>query len=79
MGDITNAQSSGSIADYQTKINSIIENFDGYEKYQYYSSGSSDVYPKTNDTKPYLLALQEVVMLQIGWKIKQPTQAQFTT
>ena len=55
--DITNAQSSGSIADYQTKINSIIENFDGYEKYQYYSSGSSDVYPKINDTKPYLLAL----------------------
>jgi hypothetical protein len=55
--DLTNADNSGSIADYQTKIFSIIENFDEYEQYQYYSSGSSDIYPKTNDEKPYTLAL----------------------
>ena len=57
LGDLTNAESSGSIADYQTKILNIVENFDDYEQYQYYSSGSTNVYPKTSDVKPYTLAL----------------------
>ena len=55
--NLTSAENSGSIAEYQTKISSIIENFDEYEQYQYYSSGSSDIYPKTTDEKPYSLAL----------------------
>ena len=55
---LTNAENSGSIAEYQTKISNILENFDEYERYQYYSSGSSNIYPKTNasDEKPYILA-----------------------
>ena len=36
------------------QINNIIENFDGYEYYLYYSSGSW-AYPKSNSTVPYTL------------------------
>ncbi|MDA7649007.1 hypothetical protein N8580_01595, partial [Akkermansiaceae bacterium] len=54
---LSNGDSSGSIASYQSKIGSIVQNFDEYEKYQYYSSGSLDIYPKLNDTPPYILAL----------------------
>lgn len=37
----------------QTKLNSIIEKFDGYEYYLYFESGSK-AWPKTNSTKPYI-------------------------
>ena len=46
----------------ENQISSIIENFDGFEYWLYYSSGSYDEdiypqpYPKTNSTKPYTLA-----------------------
>ncbi len=46
---------SSSKAIVQANIAQIIENFDGYEKYQYYSSGSIDVYPKTEAFSPYPL------------------------
>ena len=36
-------------------IQTTITSFDGYEKYLYYSSGSKS-WPKTNSTKPYILA-----------------------
>jgi hypothetical protein len=39
---------------YKSKINNIITNFDDYEYYLYYSSGSL-AYPKTNSTPPYAL------------------------
>jgi hypothetical protein len=55
--NISSGETSGSISEYQTKITNILENLDEYERYQYYSSGSLDTYPKTNDTKPYNLAL----------------------
>ena len=47
---------SGSKATYQSKIDEIINNFDGYDKFLYYES-SSFSYPKITSTKPYLLAL----------------------
>ena len=37
---------------WQNKINDIITNFDGYEYYLYYESGSY-AWPKTNSTPPY--------------------------
>jgi hypothetical protein len=40
----------------EKQIENIIKNFDGYEYYQYYSSGSSDIYPKNNSIPPYILA-----------------------
>jgi hypothetical protein len=39
---------------YEAKINNIITNFDGYDYYLYYSSGSS-AWPKTTNEPPYLL------------------------
>jgi len=47
---------------FENQISSIIENFDGFEYWLYYSSGSYDEnaypqpYPKTTSTKPYTLA-----------------------
>lgn len=37
----------------QTKIDNIIEKFDGYEYYLYFESGSNS-WPKTNSVKPYI-------------------------
>jgi hypothetical protein len=47
--------SSGSINLIQQYISDIITNFDGYEYYLYYNSGSK-AWPKTNSTPPYTLA-----------------------
>jgi len=43
-----------SITIYTNQINDIIENFDGYEYYLYFGSGSWS-YPKSNSTIPYTL------------------------
>ena len=43
-----------SIQNFQSKITDIIRNFDGFEYFLYYESGS-DAYPKSNDTAPYTL------------------------
>ena len=48
-------QQSQSIASLQGEIDRIISNFDGYDYYLYYESGSK-AWPKTNSTKPYSLA-----------------------
>jgi hypothetical protein len=40
---------------YESQINNIITNFDGYDYYLYYSSGSY-AWPKTTSQPPYLLA-----------------------
>ena len=52
---LTTSQISSSLSTLEFKISRIIKNFDGYERYQYYSSGSSDIYPKTNTSPPYIL------------------------
>jgi hypothetical protein len=46
---------SNNIAVYESQINNIITNFDGYEYYLYYSSGSW-AWPKTTSQPPYALA-----------------------
>ena len=43
---------SGSTAFYQNKINETIDEFDNYEYFLYFTSGSN-AYPKTNTTEPY--------------------------
>ena len=49
----TNVSSSKTI--YEAKISDIITNFDGYDYYLYYTSGSS-AWPKTTNQPPYVLA-----------------------
>ena len=46
---------SGSKGLFQSKISNIINNFDGYDKFLYYESGSRS-YPNLTSQKPYLLA-----------------------
>ena len=48
------SQVSASIAIYQSKINDIIVNFDGYDYFLYFDSGSKS-WPKSNLTPPYTL------------------------
>lgn len=47
-------QTTYTIESLNNNINNIIKNFDGYEHYLYYESGSS-AYPKSNSTYPYTL------------------------
>jgi len=54
LNNTTNNNPSASKAIYESKINNIITNFDGYDYYLYYSSESL-AYPKTNSTPPYTL------------------------
>ncbi len=56
LGSLSSTSVSSSIAVLENRKKEIIKNFDEYEKYQYYSSGSSNIYPKTNDEVPYILA-----------------------
>ena len=49
------SQFSSSKASYTGKINDIIYNLDGYEKFLYFNSGSQYSYPKSNSSKPYTL------------------------
>jgi len=48
----TNYYTSGSQTIWDSKINDIITNFDGYEYFLYYDSGSNS-WPKSNNTPPY--------------------------
>jgi hypothetical protein len=45
----------GSIATFESQINNVIKNFDKYEYFLYYTSGSF-AWPKTTSEPPYLLA-----------------------
>jgi hypothetical protein len=47
-------EASASKAVYQTRINNLITNFDGYDYYLYFDSGSQS-WPKSNSTQPYTL------------------------
>ena len=46
---------SESVASYTAKIDEIEKNFDGYEYFLYYNSGSEYSYPKSNTAPPYTL------------------------
>jgi hypothetical protein len=50
-----NTSTSSSLAYYENLINNLIQNFDGYEYYLYYSSGSV-TYPKLTLEPPYLFS-----------------------
>ena len=59
-GSITGATSgstvvSSSVASLTSGIRKIEQNFDGYEYFLYYNSGSSLSYPKSSTTPPYIL------------------------
>jgi hypothetical protein len=58
---------SSSAAVYESKINNIITNFDGYEYFLYYENNSY-AWPKTNSQKPYILANSNdpIVLTWIG-------------
>jgi hypothetical protein len=43
----------GSLAYYEGLVKGIVSNFDHYERFLYYESGSNS-WPKTNNTKPYI-------------------------
>ena len=67
-----NTPVSGNVAFYQTKINEVLENLDEYEKYQYHTSGSSDLYPKLNSTPPFTLVTTESLSAR-NWLDTQST------
>jgi hypothetical protein len=54
LNNTTNNNPNVSITIYEAKINDIITNFDGYDYYLYYTSGSW-AWPKTTSQPPYLL------------------------
>ena len=60
---------------YQTKINDIITQFDGYEYFLYYESGSKS-WPKTNVNTPYINASTGSALVQ-SWLTPQYTSASY--
>ena len=68
-GSITGATSgsfvvSSSVAALTNNIKKIEQNFDGYEYFLYYNSGSSVSYPKSTSTPPYALQLTSSAAVQ---------------
>ena len=60
LSDITGSTSSSlavssSLGVLQNNITNIIENFDGYDNFLYYTSGSDYTWPKSNTSPPYVL------------------------
>ena len=52
LNSITSSATSKNILD--KKISNVIKNFDKFEYFMYYSSGSATSFPKQNDQKPYI-------------------------
>ena len=52
---VNTSGSNTSITILENKISKIIENFDKFEYFMYYSSGSEISYPKSNSQEPYIL------------------------
>jgi len=52
----TNIEYSSSKATLTGQITDIVKNFDGYEYFLYFNSGSAKSWPKTNTEPPYILA-----------------------
>jgi hypothetical protein len=73
LNNTTNSSSSisSSTTTYESKIDSIITNFDGYEYYLYYETGST-AWPKTNNQKPYILypSTSPTVLTWIGSSVE---------
>lgn len=74
-GSTSNAYyNSASVSHWDSKINEVITNFDGYEYYLYYESGST-AWPKTNSVPPYTNTGTTSV-LGLNWFTAQSTIAQ---
>jgi hypothetical protein len=69
----TTPQVSSSIAVYQSKINDIIVNFDGYDYFLYFDSGSES-WPKSTSTPPYTLYSTGSSQV-INWYVAQSLSA----
>ena len=53
--DLTTSEFSSSKTTFEIQIDNIIDNFDSYEYFLYYNSGSDYSYPKSNTQPPYNL------------------------
>ena len=53
IGDYESSGSSGLLPNYKDRIEGILSNFDHYERYLYFESGSA-CWPKLNEKKPYI-------------------------
>jgi hypothetical protein len=73
-GTSTNYYVSSSNVIYQNKIDNIITNFDGYEYFLYYESGST-CWPKTGNTPPYTNVTTTSLIGQ-NWLISQSLVAE---
>jgi hypothetical protein len=74
-GSTSNAYyNSASVSHWDSKIKEVITNFDGYEYYLYYESGST-AWPKTNSVPPYTNTGTTSV-LGLNWFTAQSTIAQ---
>jgi hypothetical protein len=73
-GTSTNYYVSSSNVVYQNKIDDIITNFDGYEYFLYYESGST-CWPKTGNTPPYTNVTTTSLIGQ-NWLISQSLVAE---
>jgi hypothetical protein len=69
-----NYYNSGSINYWDNKINEVITNFDGYEYYLYFDSGST-AWPKSNNTPPYV-NVPTTSSVGINWLDGQLTTAE---
>jgi hypothetical protein len=77
INSLTNVTSSGvSINTIQDKITDIIQNFDGYEYYMYYESGSF-TWPKSNSTIPYTLYSTSSIQVLNWLGSSSPTSAYY--
>ena len=65
---------SASKASEENKIKNIIRNFDGYEYFLYFDSGSKYSYPKITSTPPYILAPTSSGVAT-DWQTQQATSA----
>ena len=69
------AGTSGSTSYYNGLIQGVVSNFDHYERFLYYESGSSS-WPKTNNTKPYINAVSTTPAAQ-NWYTNQVSEATY--
>jgi len=77
ISSLSNVTSSGvSINIIQDKIADIIHNFDGYEYYMYYESGSY-TWPKSNSTVPYTLYSTSSAQVLNWFGSSDPTSAYY--
>jgi len=70
VGSITSQQDA---QNYQNRINNVIQEFDGYEQFLYYESGSYS-WPKTTSTKPYI-NVSTSSLVGHNWYVAQSTSA----